>query len=112
MTRYVFPYKDYYKQSFIDPLYLPYFLPKTLKINPYTMNENEIRYDRGKRFRKKHSGYPCPMGFKNEYMDFCVPLNSSQIPHFYTSLYKNVVNRDIPLMDFTNYPNSVGSVYP
>lgn len=111
MTRYVFPYEDYYKQSFVDPLYLPYLIPKEIKINPYTMNLNEIKFNQGQDFKKKYSAYPCPMGFKNIGLDYCTKFNN-QVPHFYTNLYKNIVNQDIPLKDFTNYQNVIGSVYP
>lgn len=111
MSKYVFPYEDYYKTKFVDPLFLPYSLPRYLKINPDTMNLNEIRYNWGHNFKKKNSEYPCPMGFKNDGLDYCVRY-INQIPHFYTCLYKNIVNNDIPLKDFSDYKAIVGSVYP
>jgi hypothetical protein len=111
MTRYIFPYEDYYKQSFVDPLYLPYTKSREPLINPYTMNTNEIRYNWGQDFRKKYSEYPCPMGFKNKDLDFCTRY-TNQLPHFYTDLYKNIVDQDIPLKDFTNYKTIIKSVYP
>jgi hypothetical protein len=110
MSRYVFPFKDYYKQSFVDPLYAPYTKRKELSINPYTMNLNEIKYNRGLDFKKKYSEYPCPMGFKNIGDDYCSKF-SSQIPFFYSPFYKNIVDQDIPLKDFTDYKITLDSVY-
>ena len=111
MTRYIFPYEDYYKASFIDPLFYPYTLERPLTINPNTMNSNEIRYNWGQTFRKKYSEYPCPMGFKNIGDDYCARF-IPQIPIFYTPLGQNFLKDDFPHRDFTNYKTNVGSVYP
>jgi hypothetical protein len=111
MTRYIFPYEDYYKQDFIDPLYLPYTQPRYPVINPLTMNTNEIRLDWGQDFRKKYSEYPCPMGFVPINEDYCSRY-INQLPHFYTSLYTNIINNDIPLFDFTSYSTRQNNLYP
>jgi hypothetical protein len=74
------------------------------------MNENEIRYGDGYDFKKKYSDYPCPMGFKNVGLDYCSRY-INQVPHFYTPMYKNIVNQDIPLKEFTDFKLAIGSVY-
>jgi len=111
MARYVFPYEDYYKQNFVDPLFYPYTLPRKLSINPDTMNTNEIRYKWGQTFRKKYSGYPCPMGFKNIGNDYCARF-IPQIPLFYTQLGQTTIEDDFPHYDFTSFSMTIPPVYP
>jgi hypothetical protein len=111
MTSYIFPYEDYYKQQFVDPLFYPYTRPRKLYLNPDTMNANEVRYNWGQTFRKKYSGYPCPMGFKNIDGDYCKRF-IPQIPLFYTTLGQNFLNDEFPRRDFTNFSTEVPSVYP
>lgn len=117
MTRYMFPYEDYYKSSFIDPLYLPYIKRNVFPINPYTMNINEIRYNLGQTFKKKYSHYPCPMGFKNKGIDYCERF-TPPVPIFYTNYVDNIIKDELPHQDFIikQKPNFngiyVSSVYP
>lgn len=84
MTTTTFPFELYYSPHFIDPLYAPYMFPSH-KFNPLTMNKNEVRYNWGYDFKKKHSDYPCPMGFRDkapQWSGYC-ERHINQTPLFY-----------------------------
>ena len=83
MSTITFPFENYYLSDFIDPLYRPYINRNVFNINPLTMNINEIRYQQGLTFKKKHSNFPCPFGFGKKF-DYCERLaHTTKLSGFY-----------------------------
>jgi hypothetical protein len=57
-----FCFTDYYKKSFVDPLYEPYIHSSPPVNHSYTPLT----------FMKRHSNYPCPGDYVDVGGDFCV----------------------------------------
>jgi hypothetical protein len=70
MAQVNFPFTDYYKTDFIDPLYYPYHSQGKFELNNF-LNSSEVRINRGVYFKKKHSSYPCPAGYDTHDQDIC-----------------------------------------
>lgn len=68
----VINYSDYYRKDFIDPLYATYYQKRTIELNPYLVNKNEVRDGcKGLYFKKYSSESPCPPGYSRYGIDYC-----------------------------------------
>lgn len=110
MTSVTFPFEDYYQPEFVDPMYAQY-QNQQFQFNPWLMNQNEVRYNLGWRFKKKYSHYPCPMGFRNVDTDYCERY-IQQVPQFYTDKHR-VTDKDFLISDGEyKYAPVMSDIYP